>query len=481
MPEGLDHHGAPSWATLGGSLRGRIVLPGDEGVERIAKHLAAGTLPPNPQALIACADLNDLRRSLDFLRSCNMRFAVRSGGNCFADLSSSPNVVLDLSDLKSVEVDAERVRVQPGTTSAELARELARHGRCVALGGSGNVALGGLSVTGGCGVLGRRDGFTIDQVEQYQVLTADGRLLVADETRHPGLFWALRGAGAAGFGIVTEITLRTQPLIELTAVHGQWPLDVAADLIERWQHWLMDQPAEIVLGLSLISPDDPQQPCQIELIGALLGTAAEVQHHSAALARWLGPLSVGLDSWPLSGTQAAEYLGGCLDARTQPAWEPCRPLQTGYQFTRTQFFEQGLSRDVIRACLEQLAMDRRFPQCRELEFVPLGSAYAIANTAACFLHRSPQMLVRHTAIVGARSTPESRQHSRRWVDSSHATLAAQSNGHAYQAYADPRLQDWAEAYYGSTYERLQQIKQLYDPDQVFRHAQSIIPRIVSPA
>src|SRR5262249_45183295 len=117
--------------------------------------------------------------------------------------------------------------------------------------------------------------------------------------------------------------------------------------------------------------------------------------------------------------------------------------------------------------------DRRYAQCRELEFVPWGAEYARENPFSCFIHRAPRLLVRHTVYMGARSTQDLLDHGRDWVDASERTLRAHVNGHAYQGYADVRLDNWAHAYYGETYSRLQRIKSHYDPEDLFHHAQTI--------
>ena len=132
-----------------------------------------------------------------------------------------------------------------------------------------------------------------------------------------------------------------------------------------------------------------------------------------------------------------------------------------------------LAHSAIEACVARFAADRRYPQYRELEFVPWRGAYAREDGAACFLHRTPRLLVRHTCTVGARATAELRDHARDWVDASAATLAPCANGHVYQGYADLRLEGWEEAYYGDAYPRLRRIKRRVDPGDVFRHAQSI--------
>lgn len=465
---------ALDWAPLRGALQGAVIVPGDERLLLANKQFAAGQPLSAPQALVRCRDTTDVQRALEFLLRNELPFSVRSGGHCFADLSTRAPVILDLSELDRVEPREGAAVVGPGALSGDVSRSLASVGRVVPTGGCPRVAIGGLALVGGFGFLGRRHGLTTDQVERMQVVCADGSVLQVSADEAPDLYWALRGAGTAGFGIVTELTLRTSPLEALTVVNGRWELTEAASLLERWQRHAPEADADLNLELGLVAPDLPEVPCYVELFGVILGGEASAANHLTALERRLGPLASGLRTWRLPPAQAAEYLVGLLDHETTPAWLPSLPYrQTGYQFTRSHFFDEPLGPESIQACVEQFQADRRYAQHRELELIPWGGAYARSDGSSSFIHRKARMLIRHTATVGSRSSDELREHARGWVDGSRATVRRHANGHVYQGYADLRLEDWRRAYYGDGLPRLQSIKHQYDPRHVFRHAQSL--------
>ncbi|MCY1023887.1 FAD-binding oxidoreductase [Pyxidicoccus sp. MSG2] len=464
------------WSLLRGVLQGAVVLPGDERMLLANKQFAAGLPLTPPQALVRCRSTSDVQRTLEFLLEQELPFSVRSGGHCFADLSTRAPVVVDLSELAHVESRNGVVVVGPGALSADVSRSLASVGRAVPTGGCPRVAIGGLALVGGFGFLGRRYGLTTDHVESMEMVCADGRVLQASREEADDLYWALRGAGASGFGIVTELTLRTHPLDGLTVCHGRWPLTEAAELMALWQEHAPDADPDVNLELGLVAPDDPEAPCYVELFGVILGRGARVVSLVETLDRWLGPLAGDLRRWRLAPTAAAEYLVGLLDHEAAPAWMPSLPYQsTGYQFTRSSFFDESLEPEAIQACVEQFEADRRYAQYRELEFIPWGGAYALSDGTSSFLHRHARMLIRHTATVGSRSVDALREHARGWVDASWMTVLPHANGHVYQGYADARLDGFRRAYYGSNNPRLQRIKQKYDPQNVFRHAQTLSP------
>ena len=100
---------AVDWAALGQRLQGAVVLTGDERMVHAKKQFAAGQPLSLPQSLVHCRSASDVQRTLALLVEHALPFSVRSGGHCFADLSSSAGVVLDLSEMNHVECQDEEI------------------------------------------------------------------------------------------------------------------------------------------------------------------------------------------------------------------------------------------------------------------------------------------------------------------------------------------------------------------------------------
>ncbi len=453
------------WAALGRGMEGELILAGDPRMVLAGKHYAARLPLVPPRALLRCRSVGDLRRALDFVREGRPPFAVRSGGHCFGDLSSSLGLVVDLAGMNALDWRGKSVRVGPGLLSGDLSRALAARGRTVPTGGCPLVAIGGLVLAGGFGFLGRRFGLVADQVAALEILLADGRLAAVSADEEPDLFWALRGSGGAP-GIVTALTLRTRPLQPLTAVNGRWPLAEAPALIHAWQHWAPDAPRAVGLELGLYAPDFDDRPAFIELFGPILGEPAGAAPHLAALRRLLGPLAARLETWQLPPALAADFLVGLSNHRAEPAWLPSRPYaQTGFHASTSQFFDRPIPRPALDALVANFAADRRYAQFRELELVPWGGAYA--KGSACSAHRNARLLVRHGAFAGARSDPALQAHAAAWTAASAATLGAEASGRAYQGYAEPARADWAAACHAADAPRLAAIRARFDPEGLF--------------
>lgn len=468
----------PDWTTLARSIDGRVVLQDDPDIVHALKQFSAGQKLPLPQALIRCGSVDDVRRALEFVRSHDLRFAIRSGGHCFGDHSHCKDVILDVGAMDTFEhrsgTHGSFVRLGPGACGEHLVPALSPLGLGIPTGGCPTVAIGGLSLVGGFGCFGRLHGLAADRVHRLLVVLSDGSAVEASDRRHEDLFWALRGAGAASFGIVAELEIETHRVPEAIAAYGAWPIEQAADVFERWQCWAPLAPVCANISLSLLAPDDPDVGCLVQLHGIILADeeqTAAVNGLAAAFRSCRSRMRV----WPIGPSDVAAYAAGLLDHRGKPAWQPSRPYRAhGFQYTRSHFFERPIERQAIDACVDLLRADRAYAEHREIEIVPWGGAYA-RDVPNAFIHRSARVLMRHTAYTGARATPELRAHAEAWCRSSFDACARLDNGHVYQGYAERTLANWQQAYYGNAYPRLQAIKRRYDPDNFFRHAQSIEP------
>lgn len=114
-----------------------------------------------------------------------------------------------------------------------------------------------------------------------------------------------------------------------------------------------------------------------------------------------------------------------------------------------------------------------FGEFRQVAFTPWRGAYGrIPCDATAFVHRTPDYLVKHTVLVGPNGAAR-RGEALRWLTGSWATIHPWGTGGAYPNFPDPALTGWMTAYYGANADRLRAVKEKYDPDDVFRFAQSI--------
>src|SRR5712664_1136108 len=185
----------PPIARLRRAIKGRVIVPGDADYDE-ARATFYGGFDPRPAAIARVADAADVSRVVSLARETGAELAVRSGGHSLVWGSvSQRGIVLDLKDLRSVEIDVERrtAWVEPGLTAGEYTAATERHGLVTGFGDTGSVGIGGITLGGGVGYLTRKYGLTIDDLLAADVVTADGTLHRVGANAEPDLFWAIRG------------------------------------------------------------------------------------------------------------------------------------------------------------------------------------------------------------------------------------------------------------------------------------------------
>ena len=211
-------------------LNGRVIGPGDAEYDE-ARTIFYGGFERKPAVVVRVADASDVARVVSLARETGLELAVRSGGHSTAGHSvTEGGIVLDLSDMKGLEIDVEArtAWAETGLTAGEYTTAAAAHGLATGFGDTGSVGIGGLTLGGGVGFLVRKHGLTIDNLLAADVVTADGQLLRVDSDTHPDLFWAIRGGGG-NFGVATRFQFRLQEVD--TIVGGMLILPATPDVI----------------------------------------------------------------------------------------------------------------------------------------------------------------------------------------------------------------------------------------------------------
>jgi len=236
MASGIDA------AELQRRIGGEVVERDSTPYEQRRREMCWNQLLPSarPAAIVHVADSADVAAVVRFAREAGVRVAVRGGGhNCYGSVLRDDTLLLDLSRLTEVHIDADQrtAAVQPAAENRDVARRLQPHGLAFPYGHCPQVRLSGYLLSGGLGWNSGAWGPACANVKAVEVVTADGRTLLADAEREPDLFWAARGAGASFFAVATRFHLDLKPLpgaIQTTT--GVYPLarrgEVAAWLEE---------------------------------------------------------------------------------------------------------------------------------------------------------------------------------------------------------------------------------------------------------
>jgi hypothetical protein len=260
---GAVHVTAGELDGLRARLDGTVLLAGDAGWDE-AIEIWNAMAATAPAVVVRPASTGDVATAVGFARDHRLLLSVKGGGHHIAGTAVADGcLTLDMAGLRDVTVDAPArlVHVGAGCRLAEVDQATQAHGLATVLGFISDTGVAGLTLGGGLGYLTRRFGWTVDNLEAVEIVTADGRIRGASRTEDPDLFWALRGAGA-NFGVVTRFTFRLHEVGPV--VYGgliAWPFERAAEILAAYRDITSASPRELTVFLNLLrAPPAPFVP-----------------------------------------------------------------------------------------------------------------------------------------------------------------------------------------------------------------------------
>jgi FAD binding domain-containing protein/berberine-like enzyme len=449
-----------AWRDLRSALEGEVVLPGSPRYDEVRRPQIPRFHDVRPQAVVLCRTPEDVAEAIAFGRRSGIEVAVRSGGHDFAGRSSGPGIVLDLTPMHSLEVSNGLAIVGPGFRLGDLYAALARYEVTIPGGCGATVGIGGQALGGGLGLLGRSRGLTSDQLVGAEVVLADGRVVECDEQHHEDLFWAMRGAGAYGLGVVTRLTLRTVAEPAATSFHLKWHYERASALIAAWQEWSPTAPDALAASLLVTVGGEAGADPVVHLFGSMIGSEAET---AALLDEFVSV--AGADA---ASSERAHMRYGSLKNYLAERGPGDQEDEHGRPYMKSEFFREPLPAGAVEALVELFVRRRRPGEARKLDFMPWGGAYnRVPANATAFPHRKELFLLEHSVVVPAGFDAAATEAARAWLSDSWELLHPSGSGGVYANFPDTDLPDEHRAYWGANLERVRRVKETYDPERVF--------------
>jgi FAD/FMN-containing dehydrogenase len=246
------------------AITGPVLRPADAGyTAEIAGFNPAVTRRPG--IVVGARSEDDVVAAVVGAGADGLPVGIKGAGHGFCADPAAP-VLLSTRRLDAVAVDprARTARVGAGATWGQVLAAAAPHGLTALVPSSTRVGVAGYTLGGGVGLLARRYGFAADHLQRLRLVTADGRAHEIDGDRAPELFWALRGAGRNGFGVVTELEFALFPLVRLYGGGIVWPAAAAADVLHAWREWAPTLPDELGTSVALLRvPRDAGWPAPL--------------------------------------------------------------------------------------------------------------------------------------------------------------------------------------------------------------------------
>ncbi|MFJ6853582.1 FAD-binding oxidoreductase [Streptomyces sp. NPDC091271] len=472
---------AAAWDQLAGKLAGRLVLPADAGYE-VAKQLELAQFDViRPQAVAYCTSSADVSKAVCFAQEQGVPVAVRSGGHNYAGASTGPGLVIDVSEIKAINVGPSTVTLGPGSLNIDVLNALAAKGVALSSGGCPTVATGGFLQGGGLSFMTRTLGVGCDSVRSAQVVLANGSTVTASANRNSDLYWAIRGGGGGNFGIITSYELTHHVVGPLLVSYLFFPYERAAEIMDASTRWLVDAPRSISGGVYITLPDAaPGAVPDTAITLVSRGTSAELAAETARLLAMTGQ-PVGRQDMTTSYRDLMVNIFGC-GSLSQDACRRSEKSPTGvlprpaFGVERMRMVTDPLPAAGWSQVMAAFDAHRATGQRRTLEVHWFGgAANDIAESATAYPHRDTLYCVSYRSTIAdtAQATAAGKAVSQAWVNGGFAAVDPYSNGGTYVNYMDPALPDWKRSYYGDNYARLLTVKKKYDPKRFFNFPQSV--------
>ena len=440
---------------LKAALRGFLLLPGNDGYDA-ARRVLNPSIDRHPALIIRPSGAADVATAVTFAKERGLLLAVKCGGHSFSGKSTCDGgMQIDLSMMRGARIDraAKRAHVAGGSLLGDLDHESMAQGLVTTAGTVSHTGVGGLSLGGGFGRLGRKYGLTLDNIRSVDIVTADGRLRHASGDENPDLFWGVRGGGG-NFGIVTSFEYALHEMDRMViAGDVVFPIDRARDLLRFYADHSQKAPDELSMDLIISSPPGGQP-------GAALIHAVYSGDHARA-ERVLPPFAK-------LGEPLANTIGPVDYVALQRAWDNTDPRHGG------NYIKSGFVSEISDAQVNAIADGFESDPNRSTMFFYQQAGGAISRVAAdatAFPNRDavngPAIIV--SWAVGADPEPHVRYIRDYWSAIERFTDGFYTNTGDFETQAS------LNSNYRGNYPRLVALKDRYDPGNLFRLNANIKP------
>ena len=445
-------------------FRGDLVLPGDAGYDDV-RAIWNATVNRKPALIARCTRPEDVVQAVKFGRQHNLLVSIRGGGhNIAGNAVCDDGIMIDLSPMKSVRVDAKsrRATVEPGCTLADFDAAAQAHGLATPLGINSTTGVAGLTLGGGFGWLSRKYGMTVDNLLSADVVTADGTRVRASETENADLFWGLRGGGG-NFGIVTDFEFQLHPVgPDVLSGLIVFPFDQAKSVLTQFARFTETMPDD--LNVWMVTRKAPPLP--------FLPASVHGKEMVALAICYAGDSTKGkklIESLRGLGKAHGEHIGVQPYTAWQQAFDPLLTKGSRNYWKSHNF--SSLSDGAIGAIIEYAAK-LPSPHCEIFIGTIGGQTGRVAPEAMAYSSRNANY------VMNVHGRWESAAEDKRciaWAREFFAKTQPFASGGAYINFLTQDETDRIAFAYGTTYNRLVELKKKYDPTNLFRMNQNIKP------
>lgn len=429
-------------------LTGRVILQGEGGYDE-ARLNFNGRFNKFPKVIVYCEVVQDVVNAILWAREQQIPFRVRGGGHSYEAFSNvDGGLVIDVSGLLRLEInrDVGTARIGAGFRLMDLYEALWKQRVTIPGGTCRSVGVSGLTLGGGYGFLSRLMGMTCDNVLGLEMVTAEGKIIHANENQHSNLFWACRGGGDGSFGVITTFTFRVHPIENVARYRMTWDFADLEKVVRYWQAWAPHVDARLTSLLLL-------HPGGLRSNGVFVGTEQELKQIMRSFQEATRPKTYEFHS--TTWIEVARRFAGSSVKQEK--------LKNSSAYAYEPFSDEALR--VLNSNLLTAPGSRNM-----VAFDAYGGSISeVPIDATPFVHRKALFVMQYQSYWSEDAEADK---NIQWIEKFRESMLPYTRG-AYRDYCDSNIPDWPVSYFGENFARLKKVKQIYDPENLFRFEQSI--------
>lgn len=437
---------------LRGGLDGSLYLQADEGYDA-AKRVWNGMFDgKKPAMVVQCGSVNDVVDAVTFARERSLLLSVKCGGHSFPGKSTSDGgMMIDLSQMHSVDVnvDAMTMRADGGALLRHLDTASTAHNMMTTTGTVSHTGAGGFTLGGGFGRTDRKMGLAVDNLLAATIVTASGSVVRASAEENSDLFWGIRGGGG-NFGVVTEFEYRLHRFDPIV-YGGTLFYDVSKDVLDFYAEQLGTVPDEANIEPGFAQDADGNPAIAVQVVWC--GDHAAGEKALAPLTAFSGLKSGTLGPFPYRDIQTSGDDGAAH----------------GLQYYLKSGFLNELSAEAIETIVE--FTQRGGPAFWWTQHMG-GATSRVSPDAMAFSHRD---MIVNLGIMYASADPATNDAGIAAVREFYAAMEPHMAGFYTNLNDDTERKTWGN--YGENYPRLVELKNKYDPNNLFRLNANVKPTV----
>lgn len=448
-------------------LSGEVLEPSSPAYDA-TRTIWNGMIDRHPALIARCRNAADVAASIAFARDQGLEIAVRSGGHNVAGYAvCEGGLMIDMSLMNDVHMvpGLERVSVEGGATWGDVDAVTTTFGRATPGGLISATGVAGLTLSGGIGWLRGQHGLCCDNLMAADVVTAEGLLIHTSETENPELLWALRGGGG-NFGVVVNFEFRLHEIEpELMFCAPAYPEERANEIIPLWRDFMETAP-ERLTGMVEFSAVQQDPAIPESAWGRRVLTLGHVYDGPAEEGeRLVQPLRN-------FGEPLVDFSGRMPYRTIQTLYDGLFPKGRDRNYWKSTYLKT-LENNVIHEISARMAL-----RPSEMTFATIwkfgGAVQRVVADATSFGDRSMPFMLSLDAIW---SSPDDDAANICWVRKFWDDMQRHSTGRMYLNFPGhgEGTNLVRDAFGAEAYGRLQKVKRKYDPQNLFRMNQNILP------